>query len=149
MLWHQGKAEQAVSLEGPSLIEVSDEKEEDVLPCDNSVSAGVRSLLEGLGVPPSSLRSISMGHWGSFHWSTQCGCPLYWGMGAKGSCSSEGEQLAAELFSSPLPPVSTLHIAMGQPCCRQRLLSGSPQGRGPKCLEQIKNLKAAQLCSSP
>ena len=56
------------SLEGPNPTEVSEEQEEDVLPCDNPVSAGVRSLLEGLGVP-LSLRSISVGHRGLFHWS--------------------------------------------------------------------------------
>lgn len=63
------------SLEGPNPTEVSGEKEEDVLPCDNLVSSGIMPL-EGLGVS-LSLRNISMGHWGPLYCSTQCGCPSY------------------------------------------------------------------------
>lgn len=113
------------SLEGPNPTEVSGEKEEGVLPCDNLVSSGIRPL-EGLGVS-LSLRNVSMGHWGTLVLQHPVWVPLIPGC-TKGSCSSR-----------PSLPVSTCPIAVGQLCCCQRLLTESPWAKQPKCLAQIKN----------
>ena len=74
-----------------------DEEEEGTLLCDSPVSAGVGSFLEGLGVPLSSLRNISTGLWGPFHWSAWQGCPS--DACAKGSCSPGAAGSGADFLS--------------------------------------------------
>lgn len=93
--------------------------------------------------PAAALSLQVSGPWRG--WGSPCllleehlhGGPSSWGGCAKESHSSKGEQLGVELLSFPLPLLSTLPIAVGQPCCQQRLLTRSPWGRAPKCLEQI------------
>lgn len=83
----------------------------------------------GLESPPCG---ASMGHWGA-----RCGCPSSQGVHVKGSCSSKGAWGGAA-FPSLAPGFPLPHSCGAAVLPAEAIVSESP-GRGPKCLEEIKN----------
>lgn len=73
-----------------------------------------------------------MGHWGA-----QCGCPSSQGVHIKGSCSSKGAWGGAAFPS--LGPGFPLSHSCGAAVLPAEVIDSGSLGRGPKCLEEIKN----------
>lgn len=86
----------------------------------------------GVWSPPPSLWSISMWHWGA-----RCGCPSFQGVHVEGSCSSKGAWGGAA-FPSLAPGFPLPHSCGAAVLPAEAIVLESP-GRGPKCLEEIKN----------